>query len=402
MKIDSTDREDFLRTKLIIYAQMKELDSVNYLGKLLIKLDPDNFQYYKILITSERVNGNYTEMLKTMDTTLKRSPQNSVVAKWAISIYAKYSPERLKFFYNNLLKSNTYSDKEKTLLFYPLLDLMKKDKLSKQILERQLPKLAFGPPINISAIYLYSATQTKKGNLDSASAIIKEGIKLNNKSPLLWYGLLSFYSLVRETDSIQFYSQKVLKYIPHSPVPYYFQSIADMSNSERTEGIKNLKLAYQYNKKDSLITNFTILSSLGSIYQTINQQDSAEVYYIKALEINPKSYIVLNNYSHLLAEENRDLDTALEMSQKTLAKYPYNPTFLDTYGWILYKQKHYIKSKTFIENAVKNFKKPNPVLFEQLGDVESALGDAKRAQKDWKKSLRLGNNSAELQEKLKN
>ena len=56
---------------------------------------------------------------------------------------------------------------------------------------------------------------------------------------------------------------------------------------------------------------------------------------MKALQLNPQNLPVLNNYSYYLSLDKRDLDKAEMMSGITIKAEPMNPTYLDTYGWIL-------------------------------------------------------------------
>ena len=62
---------------------------------------------------------------------------------------------------------------------------------------------------------------------------------------------------------------------------------------------------------------------------------------------------MLNNYAYLLATRKGDLKKAEEMSRQSLKAEPDNPTFLDTYAWILYLRGEKQLAKMYIQNAVR-------------------------------------------------
>lgn len=58
--------------------------------------------------------------------------------------------------------------------------------------------------------------------------------------------------------------------------------------------------------------------------------------YERILAIDPYNLMVLNNYAWSLATNGGDLNKAEKMSAITIREQPDNPTFLDTYGWIMH------------------------------------------------------------------
>jgi tetratricopeptide (TPR) repeat protein len=63
----------------------------------------------------------------------------------------------------------------------------------------------------------------------------------------------------------------------------------------------------------------------------------AEEDYRKALQIDPTLDVAANNLAYLLAEEGRDLQTALELARGVRQRQPQNPSVADTLGWVYFK-----------------------------------------------------------------
>ena len=60
-------------------------------------------------------------------------------------------------------------------------------------------------------------------------------------------------------------------------------------------------------------------------------------YYEKSIERDSTNVYVLNNYSYYLSLREKNLKRALYLIKQAVKNVPDNPSFLDTYAWILYK-----------------------------------------------------------------
>ena len=123
----------------------------------------------------------------------------------------------------------------------------------------------------------------------------------------------------------------------------------------------------------------------------LGRKEEAFESYEKALQLNPQNLPVLNNYSYYLSLDKRDLDKAEMMSGITIKAEPMNPTYLDTYGWILFEQGSYIMAKIYLEKAVEySGENPSAEVLEHYGDLLIKTGEEEKAvqqrirAKDWR------------------
>ena len=77
-----------------------------------------------------------------------------------------------------------------------------------------------------------------------------------------------------------------------------------------------------------------------------------------------------------------------------------NSTYQDTYAWILYNKKEYIKAKEWMIKAIQNGGEKSPVILEHYGDVLYQLGDINNAVLQWKKAKQKGKGSEFLEKKI--
>ena len=90
----------------------------------------------------------------------------------------------------------------------------------------------------------------------------------------------------------------------------------------------------------------------GDILYNLEEVDSALVNYETALTFNPKNAGALNNLAYFMTLEKRDLDRARQYIEKALIEEPLNPTYIDTYAWVLFQQGDYPAAKREIDQVL--------------------------------------------------
>mgnify|MGYP002915472440 FL=1 len=139
---------------------------------------------------------------------------------------------------------------------------------------------------------------------------------------------------------------------------------------------------------------------MGDFYHTKKMNTEAYAAYDSALVYNSANLGALNNYAYYLSLERRDLDKAEEMSYRTVKSEPKNPTYLDTYAWILFEKGNYAEARLYIDDAIKNDKDQSDTILEHGGDIYYMTGDVDGALKYWKQAQEVGSESKTLKKKI--
>ena len=143
-------------------------------------------------------------------------------------------------------------------------------------------------------------------------------------------------------------------------------------------------------------------AQIGDLNYHLGNKRVAYKKYEEALKLNPQNLGVLNNYSYFLSLDDESLDRAEQMSSITVKAEPTNATYLDTYGWVLFRQGAYTMAMIYIENAVKySEEEPSAEVLEHYGDILYKTGDKEKAVEQWKKAKKLGSDSTTLDKKIK-
>ena len=155
-----------------------------------------------------------------------------------------------------------------------------------------------------------------------------------------------------------------------------------------------LERAHELNPAD-----LNVLSSLGLTYDALKMHTESDSTYERALRIDQHFALVLNNYAYSLSERGLQLERAAKMSKESLDKDSTNSSYLDTYGWILFKNGRYEEALVYIKKAV-DLGDVSSVVLEHLGDVHAKLNQLSEAKEYWKKALEKDQNNGALKQKI--
>jgi tetratricopeptide (TPR) repeat protein len=132
--------------------------------------------------------------------------------------------------------------------------------------------------------------------------------------------------------------------------------------------------------------NETAWLLLGAIYERQKQFDKAEDQFKKILAVNPKNAIVLNYYGYMLADRGIRLEEAQDMIQRALEQDPYNGAYLDSLGWVYFRQGRFEDAEISLRKAADR-EQHDPTIRSHLGDVYAKQGRMEQAAVEWEKSL---------------
>ena len=127
----------------------------------------------------------------------------------------------------------------------------------------------------------------------------------------------------------------------------------------------------------------------GTAWFQLDSFDLGTVAYEKALD-QERSPTTLNNYAWDLATHERNLEVALQLTVECNASVALEPTFLDTWAWVLYKMGRYTEAQVKIELALQLLKEADRAgTYIHAAKIEQALGNKEKAKFYRMKEARL-------------
>ncbi|MBN1212762.1 MAG: tetratricopeptide repeat protein [candidate division Zixibacteria bacterium] len=141
-----------------------------------------------------------------------------------------------------------------------------------------------------------------------------------------------------------------------------------------------------------------ILFALGSAYERLKNYEEAKATFELLLEHFPDNAQALNYLGYMLADQNLELDYAKELISRAIELIPENAAFLDSYGWVNFRQGNLDEALKYLKRAVEL--DSDPIIFDHLGDAYKAKGKNKQAREWWQKALELDPENTAIKEKL--
>jgi tetratricopeptide (TPR) repeat protein len=125
---------------------------------------------------------------------------------------------------------------------------------------------------------------------------------------------------------------------------------------------------------------------LGAIYERQKFFDRAEVEFKKALAVNPRNAPVLNYYGYMLGDLGQRLEEAQSLVERALKEEPYSGAYLDSLGWIYFKQNKLDEAEATLRKALQR-EGHDATIHSHLGDLYAKTGRMDLAAAEWEKSL---------------
>ena len=139
--------------------------------------------------------------------------------------------------------------------------------------------------------------------------------------------------------------------LPDDPKWGYFKAMRCWQRDDYDSTLIVLERALQHAEEPTV--RLTILVLYGDILGHVKNYEKAFAAYDEVLNLAPDHISTLNNYAWTLAISGGDLKKAEKMSQRTIQKEGNNPTYLDTYAWILHLQGQNQLALFYIKKAME-------------------------------------------------
>jgi len=216
---------------------------------------------------------------------------------------------------------------------------------------------------------------------------------------MYWERLLLINNDLLDWQSMNEDSKKALVFFPEQPLIYILKSVGLLQQKKYNELLTVLDSGTVHVKNDPKILSQLYTYRAEALYYLKHYKEAFDVFD-KVVELDPENYMAMNNYAYYLSLKGERLEIAENLSAKVIQSNPDNATYLDTYAWVFFMKKDYKLAKFYIENALSKTTEDSAVLVEHYGDILYYLNEKENAFTQWKKSLKMGNDSKVLKQKI--
>ena len=380
-----------------IHLRTGNLDLAVKEGEDLIKAYPDDTEY-KVSQAEFYFNNKMTEQaIAMLESVLKEEPTNSYARLLLSDIYQKTgnrekSDEALEAVFNN---PETELDAKINIIIGYL--QARETEHNKQKVLKLAEATIKAHPSESKAHMVYGDVLMKQGRKEDAWKAYITAKNLDNGNYNLWVQLLVMDSELNKPDSMIAHSEEALETFPNQSVIWLYNGLGYGMKKNHTKAIEVLEEGKKLAGTDQeMQSQFSI--QLADNYHHLKEYQKSDAAFEEVLRIDGSNDHALNNYSYFLSLRKEKLDLAKSMSEKLAKKYPDNPTYLDTYAWVLYQMKNYEEAKKYLEMAITY--SDNGTILEHYGDTLYQLGQKDLALDQWKKAKKLGETSNLIDKKI--
>lgn len=393
-------QENVILAKEEAFEDTQQYDKAEKEIDKLIRVFPENVQYNLMRAEILYIMGRIKESESLYGIIEKEHPESDLLLISRIGFYREQNDTVKTIQYVTALIMRESLDVDAKLQFMAaLLNDTGDIKFLETHIEELLMTLRERHPEDIRTTALIADYYVKVNDYKNASVFYRDYIANDKANYLAWERLLYIENILENYNDLYRYSHEASTIFRNAPLVYFFKGLACTELNRNAEAVpiflKGLELV---EGDDELMIQFYAI--IGDAYRNLGEYERSDQAFEKALEINPENSIILNNYSYYLALRNEDLKRALKMSARTIKQEPLNATYLDTYGWILFKLGKYKQARKYVGKAVTLDQDPSAEVLEHYGDIMEKTGDAEQAIKYWELAQQAGETSETIIEKI--
>ena len=361
---------------------------------------------YKVMMGNWLMQNNkQKKAYKIFQKALKEEPDNSFVQTSMYDYYQAVGEDSLarQMMEDILMSSKTSTETKATMMRQVIQDNQRENGDSLEV-KNLFDKILQANPqdadmAELKAVYM----SLKQFPLDSVNQALRDVLKIAPDNAGVRLQIIQNLWPKKDWDQIIELCKPAVQYNPDEMAFYYFMGLSYYQKDDEDNALDAFRRGVdeindQSNKE--IVSDFYAI--MGDILHKKGLDNDAFAAYDSCLQWKDDNIGALNNYAYFLSLKGNDLQKAEQMSYKTVKAEPTNPTYLDTYAWILFKQERFAEAQIYIDQALANDTDSlqSDVIIEHAGDIYAMNGDIEKAVELWKKAQDAGSDNPILPQKI--
>jgi tetratricopeptide (TPR) repeat protein len=379
-RLYSIAKDDKNALQTLLDAHQKYPDDVNIIANLVDvymqqKKYAEGMRFLDALVTVDPTNGLALMMLGEMQMQTGEAAKGLANLKTAI-------------------KSDGPNLDQRMTILISLLQNFPKDPDLKELVDYMVLKY----PKSAKSHSIRGDYYFKNDQLATAIQSYKNAVESDPNLYEIWNQILLLEYQNKLWDILLTDSEKCLTLYPLQPLPYFTSGIAQIQ-------IRNYSLAEErLNEALNLILSdptleAEVLGQLGEANFAMGKIEEGKSYYKKALEKQPKSLFLKNNFAYRLLLQNSEIEKAEALITEVLTEKPNDTWFLTTKAYLLFRQSNYSEALAIYMESNKMMTN-DKIILDQLGDCYFFLKDKDKAVEYWNKAKTAGSSNQSLDKKI--
>lgn len=396
-EIFGVEEESARKLEQLYIKLNKPEQALNEIVKLTVA-NPDEVRYWGLLAETQMTLGKIDEAEKSYKKIIGLDSLNGY-AQFGLADIARSKGDNETSFKHLVMgfKDERVKLVNKLQVISSYYVLMQRDEKSRKQVFMLGETLLLTHPNEALSYVVYSDLLYAINKFDESRDYLVKSLDIENSDFKVWQKLLSIDEQLNNMKMLEEDSRKAMEIFPNIPALYIYNgfSLIALKQFEKSTVVSQDGLSYAIQQKDKI----QLLLNLADANHQLKKYKDADKAFDAVLNLEPNNTLALNNYAYFLSLRNERLDEAEVFVKRALKIEPENPSYLDTYGWILFQMKNYAEAIIQLNLALKEAPK-NPEILEHLGDALYKSGDTAGAQMQWKKALDNKGGAADLERKI--
>lgn len=334
--------------------------------RTLVTDNPKQLQGYLLLAQAHLLNGEMNLALETLQQAQRLEPDSSAVMH-ALARYYLYKQDLVSA--EGQLRAALAKKPDDLQLTLELGDL-KRAVGNKTEAARCYTQVKGSSQGAITARIRLSELYAAEGRFQAAADELIQAADLSPSPDQIIGRLVALYCKQGKRDKAIKYCRSQIANKPRLLSPYLLigKLYGEQGNWQQAEEI--LKKAINVDRE----AQQTYLQ-LAGLYQKRNEKQKARSTYETVLARHPDSIEAANDFACFLADSGNpaDLQQAVTLARQVHKRHPQIPQFMDTLGWVYYRQGNYREAAELLEKAAGKLPE-HPLVRYHAGAVQYRVG----------------------------
>ena len=387
-----------------LYSQKRDVKSIESVLKKSIKKYPDELRFYRLLAELYSSVGREKDAQEYYTKLLEVDTENAFGYISMIEFYKDYgndakAMEEMQRMYD---MKTIDPDLKVELYLHLSADSIFLKKHSQQ-LDVLIGQLYEKYPENFRVRLVNADRNLRAQDFEAAKNDLLFLTGRVQTNYFLWEQLFYLLNLLQDSETLYESTAKALTHFNDRYMFHFFHGFAASTLKKYDEAIPSYFRTIEGLKKEKEPDRDIELQTYVFLGEACNEQKrfaESDEAFEKALAITPNNPMILNNYSYYLSLREEKLDLAEKHIKRCIAMEPNNSTYLDTYGWVLYKLGRVDEAIVMIEKAMKNGGSDNPEIVIHMCELLTVAGRTDEAYHICKYAIELNNSKETVEEKI--
>lgn len=257
-------------------------------------------------------------------------------------------------------------------------------------------------PLHILAYDHLTRLYLKAGDMEKAVASAQQSVIIDPAKIERHVDLIKLLFDTRQFERAVKSLDEATRRFPRVSLLTYYQAIALSEAKRHDEAMKAFEktLVEAGNSSPDLLNADFYFHYGAAAEQSKNYVKAAELFK-KSIELDPNDAARAYNYlGYMWVDRNENLEEAGECIRKALELEPGNGAYLDSLGWLYYRQGKYQEALTELLRAAEALSEPDATVYDHIADTYEKLGRKSEAVLYWQKAFQLDPGLKDLAGKL--